>query len=184
MTGSGVLVFSGPPCSGKSSVAKALAADSSRTSTVIIEIDDLFTVLFPKSDWNRTDRMLAYDASHEMARMLVERGRTVVVECTYSRRQQRASLVSAIASIPSAPLWVVEFAVPADHAVKRWHHRNLTKQLVRKRNATFPYSDQTLRLDTSTAAPHELAQQINMWLAGHPTPVQRDVWAAGGNDWD
>jgi hypothetical protein len=31
--------------------------------------------------------MLAYDAAHLLARMLFERGRTPVLECTYSRRE-------------------------------------------------------------------------------------------------
>jgi adenylate kinase family enzyme len=55
MTENGVLVLSGPPCSGKSEVGKRLATNS----RLHIEIDSLFTLLLPGSDRNMADRMLA-----------------------------------------------------------------------------------------------------------------------------
>jgi predicted kinase len=70
---------------------------------VYLEIDALFTLLTPHSDRNRQDRMLAYDAAHALARLLLDRGRTPVLECTYSRREQRASLLRELAERP-APL--------------------------------------------------------------------------------
>ncbi len=51
--------------------------------------------------------MLAYDAAHVLGRLLVERGVTTVLECTYARREQRVSLLEALADKPAAPLWVV-----------------------------------------------------------------------------
>jgi len=188
MVGHGVLVLTGPPCSGKSSVGTALTAQRSPIDGVPIEIDSLFDVLFPDSDRNRRDRMLAYDAAHELARMFVERGKTPVLECTYSRREQRISLVSAMARTPAAPLWIVELEVGPERAVERWHQRDqprdLTEHLVRERAATFPYSDHALRLNTSTSVPNELALQILSWLGHGPRSVPREVWAAEGNDWD
>jgi len=64
VTTGGVLVLAGPPCAGKSSVAKVLATDSARSRRVLIEVDSLFSLLLPDSDRNRHDRMLAYDAAH------------------------------------------------------------------------------------------------------------------------
>lgn len=188
MTDNGVLVLTGPPCSGKSSVGKVLAADSARRRGIYIEVDSLFSLLLPGSDRNRDDRMLAYDAAHVLARMLVERGQTPILECTYARRQQRASLATAMADIPAAPLWVVEFFVSPDDAVQRFRRRlqatDLDEQLVREHAETFPYSDQALRLASSAAAPDELADQITTWLRQQPEPIQRDGWAQAGKGWD
>jgi len=77
-----------------------------------VEIDSLFSLLLPGSDRNRDDRMLGYDGAHLLARMLLDRGQMPVLECTYSRRQQRASLLQVFADTPETPLWVVEVAVP------------------------------------------------------------------------
>ncbi len=188
MTNNGVLVLAGPPCAGKSSVGKVLATDSSRSRRIYIEVDSLFSLLLPESDRNRNDRMLAYDAAHVLARMLFERGQTPVLECTYSRLQQRASLLKAIAEIPAAPLWVVEFFVSPDDAVQRFRRRHqatdLNEQLVRERAETFPYSDQALRLVSSAAAPDDLAHQITTWLGHQPGSTQRDLWAEAGKGWD
>lgn len=87
MTAPGVLVLSGPPCSGKSSVGRLLAADPSSLGArrIHIEVDSIFSLLLSGSDRSKDDRMLAYDAAHLLARMLLTRGRTVVLECTYAR---------------------------------------------------------------------------------------------------
>jgi len=88
-----------------------------------VEVDSLFSLLLPGSDRNRDDRMLGYDAAHLLARMLLDRGQMPVLECTYSRRQQRASLLQAFADTPDTPLWVVEVVVSPDDAVLRFQRR-------------------------------------------------------------
>ena len=122
----GVLVLSGPPCSGKSTVGRVLAsgASSSRPQRLHIEVDSLFDLLLPRSDRNRDDRMLAYDSAHLLARMFLERGTTAVLECTYARIEQRLSLVDALAGVPAAPLWVVECFVSPEEAVRRFRRRS------------------------------------------------------------
>jgi predicted kinase len=190
VTDAGVLVLSGPPCSGKSSVGRLLASDSSasRERRAHIEVDTLFSFLFPESDRNRDDRMLAYDAAHFLARMFLERGRTVVLECTYARLQQRVSLVEALSDVPEAPLWVVEFFISPDDAVSRFRQRDeatdLDERLVRERAEAFPYSNQALSLTSSASAPLDLAREVTAWLQHQPQPVQRDVWAEAGRGWD
>jgi len=132
--------------------------------------------------------MLAYDAAHVVARLLLDRGQTPVLECTYSRFEQRASLLKAMADIPEAPLWIVEFFVPPEDAVERFRRRHqatdLDEQLVRERAETFPYSDQALRLVSSAAAPADLAQQVETWLGDRPASIHRDLWAQAGKGWD
>ena len=153
-----------------------------------MEIDSLFALLLPGSDRNRDERMLGYDAAHLLARMLLDRGQTPVLECTYSRRQQRASLLQVIADTPETPLWVVEVAVSPDDAVLRFQRRpqatDLHERLVHERARTFPYSDQALRLASASAAPDNLAQQITAWLRLQPESVDRARWAEAGKAWD
>lgn len=188
MTSNGILVLAGPPCAGKSSVAKMLATDSSGSRRIYIEVDSLFSLLLPESDRNRNDRMLAYDGAHLLARMLFERGLTPMLECTYSRLEQRASLLKTMADCPTAPVWVVEFFVSPDDAVQRFRRRHqatdLDEELVRERAETFPYSDQALRVVSSAAAPDDLARQITTWLGHQPESIQPDVWAEAGKGWD
>lgn len=188
MTSNGVLVLTGPPCAGKSSAGTLLAADPSLGRTAHIEVDSLFSLLLPGSDRNRRDRMLAYDAAHQVARLCVERGLTPILECTYSRLEQRAGLVTALADLPAAPLWVVEFFVSSDDAVERFRRRDqetdLDDQEVRERAEAFPYSGQALRVVSSGAAPEDLARRIAAWLRSRPAPSRRELWAEAGRGWD
>jgi len=59
-----------------------------------------------------------------------------LLECTYSRREQRSSLLRQLADHP-APLWVVELEVSAQDALCRFHQReqvsHLTDHLVLER---------------------------------------------------
>ena len=59
MSDSGILVLTGPPCAGKSSVGRVLAADSSREREAYLEVDALFSLLLPRSDRSRQDRCWA-----------------------------------------------------------------------------------------------------------------------------
>jgi predicted kinase len=132
--------------------------------------------------------MLAYDAAHAVARVVVGRGHTVVLECTYARTEQRASLLEALADTPETPLWAVELFVSPDEAVQRFRQRHdatdLDERLVRDRAARFPYSDQPLRLPSSAAGPDELARQVSEWWRRRPAGLRREDWAASGRGWD
>jgi predicted kinase len=184
----GIVVLSGPPCAGKSSIAKLLLGAPAPTRRVYIEVDALFDLLFPESDRNRDNRMLAYDAAHLLARGLFERGLMPILECTYARAQQRRSLVAALADVPTAPLWVVEIEIRAEEAVHRFTGRvqatDLDEGVVRERAEGFPYGDQALRLRSSASSPPDvLAGEIADWLRKPPRPVERERWAEAGRDW-
>lgn len=183
-------MLTGPPCSGKSTVGRILADDPewSRHRTMHIEVDALFELLLPRSDRSREDRMLAYEAAHCLTRMLVERGRLVVLECTYARQEQRDSLLTALAALPQVPLWAVEFIISPEEAARRFRHRtaatDLDERLVRDRAASFPYSAQALPLTSSGSTPDGLAREITNWLRHQPRAVSRTAWAGTGRGWD
>ncbi|GAB4060729.1 P-loop nucleotide/nucleoside kinase family protein [Catellatospora paridis] len=189
MAANGIVVLSGPPSSGKTTARKVLAEErtASGHGRIHLEVDTLFELLFPESDRNRDDRMHAYDAAHLLARMFVDRGQTLVLECTYARRDQRASLLEALAG-SAAPLWVVEFFVTPDEAVSRFRQRlqatDLDEALVRERAEAFPYFDGALRVGSSSGTPEEHAQSIITWLRQGPRPVDQDAWARAGRGWN
>src|SRR5262245_25639365 len=189
MTSIGIVVLSGPPCSGKTTAGEVLAEErtSSGHGRIHLQVDTLFDLLFPESDRNRDDRMRAYDGAHLLARMFVDRGETVVLECTYARRDQRASLVEALAG-SSAPLWVVEFFVTPNEAVNRFRERHqatdLDEVLVRERAEAFPYFDEALRVESSSGTPQKHAQGILTWLQQVPRPVDQEAWTHTGRGWN
>lgn len=186
MSSAGVLLLTGPPCAGKTSVGRALTAlPAADPRWVHLQVDALFTLLTPDSDRNRDDRMLAYDAAHRLARLLVERGRIPVLECTYSRREQRVSLLQGLGH-SAAPLHVVELEVSGPEAVARFSRRrqvtDLDDQLVRERAESFPRHDGALRLDTAAETVPGAARRVAQWLAQGPPGVDRTRWAAAGKD--
>ena len=171
MSDDGVLVLTGPPCAGKSAIGRTLASSpplGTNRRRIYLEVDSVFSLLLPGSDRTRDDRMLGYDAAHLLARMLLDRGHMPVLECTYSRRQQRASLLQAFADTPDTPLWVVEVAVSPDDAVLRFQRRpqatDLHERLVHERARTFPYSDQALRLASACCAPVRVRMTAASWM--------------------
>ena len=83
---------------------------------------------------------------------------------------------------------MVELVVTPDEAAERFRSRDqatdLDERLVRERVGAFPYSDQAVQIESGTAAAAELARRISTWRAHGPSPVDREVWAAGGIGWD
>lgn len=187
MSDSGILVLTGPPCAGKSSVGRVLAADSSREREAYMEVDALFSLLLPRSDRSRQDRMLGYDAAHALARTLAMHKYTAILECTYARQEQRASLLEAMSTASSRALWVVEFAISPDEAVERFRRRreatDLDEASLRERVENFPYWDEALRVDTSSADPRGLAHQVITWLQRRPASADWTGWVEAGRAW-
>jgi hypothetical protein len=184
VNGAGILVITGPPCAGKSSVGRLLAADTSREREVYLEVDTLFSLLLPRSDRSRQDRLLGYDAAHALARTLVLRNYTAILECTYARREQRASLLEAMSTVPCCAVGVVELVISPDEAVRRFRQRreatDLDEASVRERVENFPYWDTSLRLHASEAAPRVLANQLVRWWRRGPVSADWSQWVEAG----
>ena len=146
-----------------------------------VEVDALFDRLMPDSDRNRADRLRAYGAAHLMARRVLDSGRQPYLECTYARRDQRASLVEVLADVP---LHVVELHVTADEAAARFAQRDqvtdLTEESLREKVEGFPWSEQALRLEPGP--PTELAWRVLQWLETGPEPIEPGAWVEQGRD--
>ncbi len=151
MTTGRLIVFSGPPCSGKSTVGRLLAA---RHSLEHFEMDWFRVRLLPDSLHTRADRAVAYRAMHVCAELLLKRGETVIVNAGYSHDPERAEARSIAAALGAARYWV-EFTVPAEVAVARNEARrsshpglDLTPEHVRELVDSFPYTRQGLTIDS------------------------------------
>lgn len=167
-----MIVLTGPPCAGKSTVGRLLPG-------VLVQVDAVFDRLLPDSDRNPADRLRAYGAAHVVVRGLLAQGRSPVLECTYARRDQRASLVDAL---PDEPLHVVELHVTAEGALARFRERDqgsdLDEESLRERVDAFPYGVDALALTAGT--PEEMAWQVLAWLAEEPAPLDPDAWVRRG----
>ncbi|PJJ56757.1 hypothetical protein CLV56_0968 [Mumia flava] len=131
--------------------------------------------------------MLGYDAAHALARTLVMHEYTAILECTYARREQRASLRGAVPTASSPALWVVEFMISPDEAVERFRRRreatDLDEASLRERVENFPYWDGALRIDSSSADTRGLADQVITWLQGQPASADWTGWVEAGRAW-
>ena len=175
------MVVAGPPCSGKSSLARALASEL----LVHVQIDAVFDLLLPGSDRNPDDRLLAYEAGARLARVLLDHGRTPMVECTYAWRRQRATLANVVDEATTS-FRVVEVVTAPEEAVRRYRlspgHRatDLTERKVRERAESYPSYSGALRLESATGTPTELALEAARWLRDAPVPIEVQEWVAAG----
>jgi predicted kinase len=188
MTDTGVVVLSGPPCSGKTTVARAIAETRAATGRRwrLLEVDSVFDLLFPDSDRNRDDRMRAYDGAHLLARMLIDQGDAVLLECTYARRDQRAGLVKALNG-SGALLRVVEFVVSPEEAATRFRARtqitDLDDESLRERVEGFAYCAEAFRVVSAQGTPDDHARSVLAWLGHEPPAVDQDAWVEAGRGW-
>ena len=81
-----IVVFSGPPCSGKSLLGGLVATSRNFTH---LEMDAIRLRLLPGASHTREDRRIAYRAMHLMAETLALRGESVIVNAGYSHAADR-----------------------------------------------------------------------------------------------
>ncbi len=162
-----VIVFSGPPCSGKSTLAENLAR---RLNLPHLQMDQIRTILLPHSQHKKADREVAYRAMHLLTEQLILHDVSVILDATYGPSEQRQSL-EALIYRTHAHLYLIECRVPPDVAVSRFaslrsNHPavDLTEERVRVLTSNFPYFDKGLPLDTTLDLPMCL-QRIEEYVA-------------------
>lgn len=175
-----LVVFSGPPCSGKSTLGQLLSA---RLGMEYRQMDQIRKRLFPESQQEAEHRKIAYAAMHMIAEEFLTRDKSMIVDATYGPIEQRKAIES-IAQERGAQLYLIECKVPVNVAVDRFvNHRkhgehpavDLTSEKVASLVQGFPYFGKGLTLDT-TRTPEECLQQIEEYLA-HGEPIRYGDWS-------
>jgi adenylylsulfate kinase len=83
--------ITGPPGSGKSVLARAVAAelDADARRPVVLELDEIRKILTPSPTYSDIERDIVYRALAHMAVLLTEVGRPVIIDATAHRRAWR-----------------------------------------------------------------------------------------------
>lgn len=180
-----MLVLSGPPCSGKSELARAV---SERLGLCHLELDHIRVRLMP-SDHGREARQIAYRAMALTAEHLSKVAATPLLDATYGPFEARRELVAVAAGL-NAHLYVVQCEVTPDEAAARFLRRmatnprhgatDLTEERVRRLAEEYPYVNVGLRLLTKSEI-DELADCVVSYLMqGHPVNTRDWTSDPGG----
>ena len=170
-----LIVFSGPPCSGKSTYAAHFAR---ALAIPHLEMDSIRACILPDAAHTRADREVAYRAMHLMAGTLIALGHGCILNASYSHHVDRDALERI-----GAPVFLIECHVTADAAVARSAARrathpglDLTGDRVRRLVAAFPFSGFELAVD-STRPMADCVTSIDRYLTA-ATPLMPGRWTA------
>lgn len=173
-----LIVFAGPPCSGKSTLAEVIAA---RQGLPHLEMDRTRVRILPGAPHTREDRAAAYRAMHFAAELLVSHGVSVILDAPYGHPEDRLE-VEEIARRTGRPLFLIECRIEPETAVARFRERprgprlDLTEERVEQLVREYPYSGAGLRLDAGDI-PSACFGFIEQYLcSGEPVPPGR--WSA------
>lgn len=165
-----IIVFSGPPCSGKTTLAKNCARAFNAEH---VEMDDVRARMLPESEHSKEDRDIAYRAMHKEAADAIRRKQSVVLDATYAPESHRRA-VAAMAMHLRVDLFVIECRVHPDEAVKRFRQRascasshpgvDLTEERVRMLAMAFPFTGCGLLLSTDGRPSADLMIQVTNYL--------------------
>jgi predicted kinase len=162
-----LIVFSGPPCSWKSTLAAQLAR---KRELPHLEMDRTRRRLMPRSEHTREDRQIAYRAMLYAAELLLERGLDVVLDAPYGHAEDRREL-SETAERTAARLFLIECAVSPEMAVERFRRRgpdavrrDLTEERVKELVGSFHYQNTGLWLDTNLLPAEVCLQRVEAYV--------------------
>ncbi len=114
------IVVAGPPCSGKSTVARRLSVE---LGSPHLEMDAFRRRVLPQSDQRVEHRDIAYRAMHAAAELLAPWCATLVLDATYTAAVCRQDLLGTIERT-GGDLVVVECKVDPMIAVQRFESRD------------------------------------------------------------
>ncbi len=163
-----LIAISGPPCSGKSTLAREL---QQRTGIVHLELDDLRSKLLPGAKQDQHERDIAYRAMHLIGEHLVRAGHPVILDATYVRHVQREAL-RHLADATDVPLRVIQCRISAELAVRRFQERavghhavDLTEDRVRDLADNYVYREEALVVPAGQPIGVSIAQ-IESYIRG------------------
>jgi predicted kinase len=157
-----LVAVSGPPCSGKTTIARELA---SRLRYIHLEVDRIRIGILPDSTSSLAERDIAYRAMHMLASYLLNSSQSVILDATYTRPEKIADLTE-LAQRTATPLFVVQCLVTPEIALARFRARrqphfavDLTDEGVLRQAREYPYDGCQLHIDT-TAPTRESINRI------------------------
>jgi predicted kinase len=160
-----LIVFAGPACSGKSTLAAEIAR---RHGWPHLSMDATRQRLMPHASHTRADREVAYRAMLFAAELLLDAGAGAVLDAPYGHPEDRASL----ARLPTGKWKLVECRVSPEVAVERLRARgipdpsrpDLTEERVARLNREYRYTGEGLLLDTCELPVEECLARIEIYL--------------------
>ena len=114
-----LLVISGPPCAGKSTLAHAIATSFEFRW---LQADQILTALIPSSDRRKTDRDIAYRATLLIAEESLIGSRSVLLDATYGTIEHRKAVEVSV-SAHRTPFYLIQCRVSPQMAVDRFKRR-------------------------------------------------------------
>ncbi len=153
--GVGLIVFAGPPCSGKSTLAARLAR---RLGIPHLSMDATRERILPGAAHTRDDRRAAYRAMHLAAELLLDAGAGAILDAPYGHPEDREEL----ARIARGRMRMVECRISPEEAVRRFRARgpdavrlDLTEEIVERMAREYRYSGEGITLDTEAMSEEE-----------------------------
>jgi predicted kinase/8-oxo-dGTP pyrophosphatase MutT (NUDIX family) len=174
-----LVVIAGPPCSGKTSLAKAIVARDPRFEH--LDVDDVRERVLPASESTAPARQVAYATMHAKAERLLLDGRDVILTATYGPTIQREAATRLNARV-TADFHLIECMVEPDDAVHRWRARgshganDLDVWKVRDLASRFNYFGGGCLLDTSRLGQPALEARAASEVS-HRSRCSPDEWA-------
>ncbi|MEK7409449.1 MAG: ATP-binding protein [Acidobacteriota bacterium] len=173
-----MIVFSGPPCSGKTALAERIAF---RTGIRYFQMDAVRMRLIPDGRHDKDQRDIAYRAVHLMAETILLLDQSAILDATYGPAEHRREL-EGIAERTRAQIFLIECRVSPETAVRRFEQRkpghpaiDLTPQRVAEHVRDFPYSFEGLVVDTEASFESCLTQAEQYIIASRP--IQARTWS-------
>ena len=175
-----LIAFSGPPCSGKSTLGAKL---STARSIPHLELDAIRARILPNAPQTREGHLTAHRAMHLVAEVFLDLGMPVIANAMYNHIEERRDAEELAARL-NAPLYLIECRVTQQAAIIRNARRRgrqpgyeMPDALVLEMVNAFPYYGRGLVVD-STDPIDDCMAEIERYLKSGK-PLVPGKWSAG-----